>query len=84
MRWDRLGRTTGPTRISGTVIPEGAELLIPIPEPGDMEECMSCQFGRDHDVFYPMDSQEQFRLHLERHVVPTVRIAPGHVDMEES
>jgi hypothetical protein len=35
-------------------------------------------------VFYPMDSQEQFRLHLERHVVPTVRIAPGHVDMEES
>lgn len=73
MRWDSVGATTGPTRIGGTVIPQGTELLIPIAEPGDIEDCPSCQFGRDHDVFYPMDEREQFRLHLERHLVPQVR-----------
>jgi hypothetical protein len=73
MRWDPIGVTTGPTRIGGTTIPAGQQLLIPIAEPGDIEDCLSCSFGRDHDVFYPMDEAEQFRLHLERHLIPQVR-----------
>lgn len=76
MRWETIGRTTGPTRIGGTVIPEGSELLIPIAEPGDIEDCISCSFARDHDVYYPLDETEQFRIHLERHIVPNARYIP--------
>lgn len=73
MRWDKIGTTSGPTRIGGTTIPAGSELLIPIAEPGDIEDCLSCRMGRDFDERYPADEAEQFRLHLERHLIPRVR-----------
>jgi hypothetical protein len=70
-RWDKIGTTTGPTEIGGTVIPAGAELFIPIAEPGDMEDCSECQSADRHES-YPTDQAERFRLHLERHLFPQV------------
>jgi hypothetical protein len=68
-RWDKIGTTTGPTEIGGTVIPAGAELFIPIDEPGDMEDCPSC-WGLSTYEWYPTDPAEQFRLHLKWHIFP--------------
>lgn len=73
MRWDSAGRTTGPTSIGGVVIPEGAELLIPVAERGDMETCASCRIVRDEVPDVADD--DLFLQHLERHLGPpfTVR-----------
>jgi hypothetical protein len=71
-RWDKIGTTTGRTEIGGTVVPAGAELFIPIAEPGDMEGCWLCQMDSQHES-YPTDPAERFRLHLERHPTTQVR-----------
>lgn len=74
MRWEAMGTTTGPTRIGDIVIPGGSKLLIPIAEPGDIEDCPSCQM-EDYLAEYP-DEIQRFRLHLEWHLMPQVRVEP--------
>jgi hypothetical protein len=73
MRWDSIGRASGPTSIGGSVIPEGAEMFIPIAEPEDIETCPSCAIVRGEAPL--VSDQELFRQHLERHLGPpfTVR-----------
>jgi hypothetical protein len=81
MRWDPIGRASGPTSIGGTVIPEGAEVFIPIAEPEDIETCPSCAIVRREPPL--VSDQELFRQHLERHLGPpfTVRYRNPEIEL---